>query len=83
MAMDPMTLDELLDALSSVVEEMRAAEKKENALWDKLASLRPESKYQRMVKRDIEDELAALGEALRGMHEARMNLIARIGEMGK
>ena len=53
------------------------------ALFDMRASLRPESKHQRMVKRDLEDELAALGEALRGMHEAKMNLIARIGEMSK
>jgi len=83
MAMDSMTLDELTHALVSVMEEQRAAETKMTALFDKRASLRPGSKYQRMVKRDLEDELAALGEALRGMHEAKMNLIARIGEMSK
>ena len=83
MAMDSMTLDELFDALSSVVEEMRATEAKMAALFDMRASLRPESKHQRMVKRDLEDELSALGEALRGMHEAKMNLIARISEMSK
>ena len=83
MAMDSMTLDELLDALSSVMEEQRAAEKKQNALFDMRARLRPESKYQRMVKRDIEDELEALGETLRGMHKEKMNLIARISEMSK
>lgn len=83
MAMDSMTLDELRDALLAVMEEMRAAEEKQNALFDMRARLRPESKHQRMVKRDLEDELAALGEALRGMHEAKMNLIARIGEMSK
>jgi hypothetical protein len=83
MAMDTMTLDELTHALGSVMEEQRAAEAKTAALFDMRASLRPESKHQRMVKRDLEDELAALGEALRGMHEAKMNLIARISEMSK
>lgn len=83
MAMDSMTLDELTHALSSVMEGMRAAEAKENALFDMRARLRPESKYLRMVKRDLEDELAALGEALRGMHEEKMHLIAQIGEMSK
>ena len=83
MAMDSMTLDELLTALSSVMEEMRAAEAKQKALFDMRDRLRPESKYQRMVKRDLEDELEALSEALRGMHEEKMNLIARISEMSK
>jgi hypothetical protein len=83
MAMDSMTLDELTHALSSVMEEQRAAEAKQNALFNMRASLRPESKHQRMVKRDLEDELAELGEALRGMHKEKMNLIARIGAMSK
>ena len=83
MASESMTLDELFDALSSVMERMRAAEKKQNALFDLRASLRPESKYQRMVKRDLEDELTTVGEALRGMHETKMSLIARISAMSK
>lgn len=77
------TLDHLRDALSAVMEAQRAAEAKQKELNDRVMRLRPESKYQRTVKRDLEDEIEALNRALRDMHEGKMKIIALIGEFGK